>query len=85
MQHHLAALALLQRPAGKPAAAFLGIGEIVPDALDGAGQRVTCTDFFDPRSLLRIGMEQFAEKGADPSSLQPLYLRKSEAEIASGL
>ena len=54
-------------------------------ALDEAGQRVTCTDFFDPRSLLRIGVEQFGEKGADPSSLQPLYLRKSEAEIASGL
>ena len=54
-------------------------------ALDKEGRRVTCTDFFDPRSLLRIGMEQFAEKGADPSSLQPLYLRKSEAEIASGL
>ena len=54
-------------------------------ALDEAGQRVTRTDFFDPRSLLRIGVEQFGEKGADPSSLQPLYLRKSEAEIASGL
>jgi len=54
-------------------------------ALDEAGRRVTCTDFFDPRSLLRIGVEQFGQKGADPSSLQPLYLRKSEAEIASGL
>jgi len=32
-----------------------------------------------------IGMDQFAENGADPSTLQPLYLRKSEAEIASGL
>ena len=53
--------------------------------LDQDGRRVTCTDFFDPRSLLRIGVEQFEEKGADPSSLQPLYLRKSEAEIASGL
>jgi tRNA threonylcarbamoyladenosine biosynthesis protein TsaB len=54
-------------------------------ALDEGARRVTCTDFFDPRSLLRLGVEQFGGKGADPSSLQPLYLRKSEAEIASGL
>jgi len=53
--------------------------------LGEAGRRVTSTDFFDPRSLLRIGVEQFQQKGADPSTLQPLYLRKSEAEIASGL
>ena len=53
--------------------------------LADTGRRATCTDFFDPRSLLRIGVEQFEENGADPSTLQPLYLRKSEAEIASGL
>jgi tRNA threonylcarbamoyladenosine biosynthesis protein TsaB len=53
--------------------------------LGEAGRAVARTDLFDPRSLLRIGMEQFEEKGADPSSLLPLYLRKSEAEIASGL
>jgi hypothetical protein len=34
---------------------------------------------------LRIGMEEYVKHGADPSTLQPLYLRKSEAEIASGL
>ena len=53
--------------------------------LGDTGQRVSSTDFLDPRSLLRIGMKQFEEKGEDPSTLQPLYLRKSEAEIASGL
>ncbi len=53
--------------------------------LGNAGRQAAFTDFFDPRSLLRIGVELFEEKGADPSTLQPLYLRKSEAEIASGL
>ncbi|MFI5368460.1 MAG: tRNA (adenosine(37)-N6)-threonylcarbamoyltransferase complex dimerization subunit type 1 TsaB [Spirochaetia bacterium] len=62
------------------------IGAALGEAAPGkAARRVTCTDFFDPRSLLRIGVQHFGEKGADPSSLQPLYLRKSEAEIASGL
>jgi len=53
--------------------------------LGDTGQRVSSSDFLDPRSLLRIGMKQFEEKGEDPSTLQPLYLRKSEAEIARGL
>lgn len=53
--------------------------------LGDAGQGVARTDFFDPRSLLRIGVEEFEKNGVDLSSLQPLYLRKSEAEIASGL
>ena len=41
-------------------------------------------DFLDPAALLRLGEEKHRREGADPSSLRPLYLRKSEAEIASG-
>jgi tRNA threonylcarbamoyladenosine biosynthesis protein TsaB len=39
---------------------------------------------FDPAALLRIGEEKYKKEGADASTLRPLYLRKSEAEIASG-
>jgi tRNA threonylcarbamoyladenosine biosynthesis protein TsaB len=38
----------------------------------------------DPLALLRIGRERFSRGGAPAESLAPLYLRKSEAEIASG-
>ncbi len=46
---------------------------------------VPAAEVMDPRALLEIGRETFAREGADPSRLRPLYLRKSEAEIASGL
>src|ERR1022692_3439642 len=39
VERELAALAQLHRPTRKPVAALLRVGEIVPDALDGAGQR----------------------------------------------
>ncbi|HVO37927.1 MAG TPA: tRNA (adenosine(37)-N6)-threonylcarbamoyltransferase complex dimerization subunit type 1 TsaB [Spirochaetia bacterium] len=42
-------------------------------------------DLFDPAALLRLGVETYRTEGADPARLRPLYLRKSEAEIASGL
>lgn len=34
-----------------------------------------------PGSLLKLGLEKFKQKGGDPLSLSPLYLRKSEAEL----
>lgn len=49
----------------------------VADGLRG----VAVTDLFDPLAVLRSGRERFAADGADPSSLKPLYLRRSEAEI----
>jgi tRNA threonylcarbamoyladenosine biosynthesis protein TsaB len=45
---------------------------------------LACAELFDPGSLLRIGLERYTKEGADPASLQPLYLRRSEAEIAGG-
>jgi len=37
--------------------------------------------FTDPESLLEIGKELFDRKGNIQYNLEPLYLRKSEAEI----
>jgi tRNA threonylcarbamoyladenosine biosynthesis protein TsaB len=45
---------------------------------------IPCAELFDPGSLLRIGLERYTREGADPASITPLYLRRSEAEIASG-
>jgi len=44
---------------------------------------VPCADLLDPGALLRLGKAKFQREGADPLPLRPLYLRKSEAEIAS--
>ncbi|MGA2379686.1 MAG: tRNA (adenosine(37)-N6)-threonylcarbamoyltransferase complex dimerization subunit type 1 TsaB [Spirochaetia bacterium] len=41
-------------------------------------------DSVDPRSLLRLGVESYCTRGADPAPPRPLYLRKSEAERVSG-
>jgi len=41
-------------------------------------------DSVDPRSLLRRGVQTYAARGANPSLLRPLYLRKSEAERVNG-
>jgi tRNA threonylcarbamoyladenosine biosynthesis protein TsaB len=38
----------------------------------------------DPRMMLVIGKEKFESDGAPQTVIQPLYLRNSEAEIASG-
>jgi len=35
----------------------------------------------DPEALLALGLRRFESHGADPESLQPLYLRPSEAEL----
>ncbi|MGA2764977.1 MAG: tRNA (adenosine(37)-N6)-threonylcarbamoyltransferase complex dimerization subunit type 1 TsaB [Spirochaetia bacterium] len=51
---------------------------------DGA-RSVPCVELLDPRALLRLGAAKFQREGADPMQLRPLYLRKSEAEIASGM
>jgi tRNA threonylcarbamoyladenosine biosynthesis protein TsaB len=40
------------------------------------------SDFFDPRALLRLGTQRYRKEGATAESLRPLYLRKSEAEVA---
>jgi tRNA threonylcarbamoyladenosine biosynthesis protein TsaB len=57
----------------------------IRDLLGQACRGVACADVYDPRSLLQLGMEDYERNGEDLSTLQPLYLRKSEAEIASGL
>jgi len=49
-----------------------------------AEDAVPCADLFDPSALLRLGTEKYTKEGADPAALRPLYLRKSEAEIAGG-
>jgi tRNA threonylcarbamoyladenosine biosynthesis protein TsaB len=45
--------------------------------------RVGCAPFTDPLAFVRLGERRFSEEGADPEGLIPLYLRKSEAEIAA--
>ncbi len=61
-----------------------------PDAekvklLLGKGARdVPCAAFLDPGAYLRLGKTKYEMEGADPLPLRPLYLRKSEAEIALG-
>jgi tRNA threonylcarbamoyladenosine biosynthesis protein TsaB len=57
----------------------------IRDLLGEKGTPARTAQTVDPRSMLDIGVEKFAREGADPSSLLPLYLRKSEAEIAIGL
>ena len=58
-----------------------------PDAHRIAGQLgeaaagVEAADTVDPRSLLRLGLQQYTKEGVRAGEpLQPLYLRKSEAE-----
>jgi len=46
---------------------------------------VPCAELLDPLALLRLGVAKMEREGADPLPLRPLYLRKSEAEIASGM
>jgi tRNA threonylcarbamoyladenosine biosynthesis protein TsaB len=57
----------------------------IRELLGGLGKTPPAARTVDPRSMLDIGVEKFAREGADPSRLRPLYLRKSEAEIAIGL
>ncbi len=59
--------------------------ERIRDMLGEEGRGLPCAGLLDPEVLLRIGMERYTKEGADPARLRPLYLRKSEAEIASGL
>jgi tRNA threonylcarbamoyladenosine biosynthesis protein TsaB len=46
-------------------------------------QDMPAADSFDPRAIMRLGMEAFRTRGADEDALRPLYLRKSEAELMS--
>jgi tRNA threonylcarbamoyladenosine biosynthesis protein TsaB len=66
---------LLVGPDAERIRGILGLG---PD-------QVRVSSLLDPMALLRIGMKLYTTEGADPSRLRPLYLRKSEAEIASGM
>jgi len=50
----------------------------------GGREGIPTADAVDPRSLLRLGKETYAARGADSALPQPLYLRKSEAERVSG-
>ncbi len=46
---------------------------------------IPCVELLDPLAFVRLGKAKFEKEGADPLPLRPLYLRKSEAEIASGM
>ena len=52
--------------------------------LGEAWAQVPVSDAVDPRTLLCLGRERYESEGAPLTVIQPLYLRKSEAEIASG-
>ena len=51
--------------------------------LGDAGRTAAVSDAVDPRALLRLGKLRYTKEGAEVEALRPLYLRKSEAEIAS--
>jgi len=46
---------------------------------------VPCAGLLDPGAYVRLGKKKYEKEGADPLPLRPLYLRKSEAEIARGV
>jgi tRNA threonylcarbamoyladenosine biosynthesis protein TsaB len=50
----------------------------------GGRHDAAASDSIDPRSLLRLGLEAYRTRGADPAPLRPMYLRASEAERVSG-
>jgi tRNA threonylcarbamoyladenosine biosynthesis protein TsaB len=77
-------LAALCAAADRPLLAGPDSGRI-RDSLGEPGRGLPCAEMLDPCSLLRIGVEKHTKEGVDPLPLRPLYLRKSEAEIASGL
>jgi tRNA threonylcarbamoyladenosine biosynthesis protein TsaB len=78
-----AEMSVLVRQARRPLLAGPDAGKL--RALIGlSAQEAGAAETFDPGSLLRIGEEKYRKEGAEPASLRPLYLRKSEAEIASG-
>src|SRR4051812_47762308 len=58
---HLATCAQFHGAAGKPAAAFLGISEVLPDPFDGAGERAHNADLAGSGKLggLVIGFHDF--------------------------
>ena len=51
--------------------------------LGETGRTAAVSEFVDPRALLRLGVQRYTKVGAEAEALRPLYLRKSEAEIAS--
>jgi tRNA threonylcarbamoyladenosine biosynthesis protein TsaB len=57
----------------------------IRELLGEHGGKARAVQTVDPRAMLDIGVDQFTREGADPARLTPLYLRKSEAEIAIGL
>jgi tRNA threonylcarbamoyladenosine biosynthesis protein TsaB len=57
---------------------------LIAGMLGPAWQSLPRSDAFDPRCLLRLGVESLERDGPPVTALRPLYLRKSEAEIASG-
>jgi tRNA threonylcarbamoyladenosine biosynthesis protein TsaB len=56
----------------------------IRETLGAACARVPVSQAADPRMLLLMGKEKYESEGAPRTVIQPLYLRKSEAEIASG-
>ena len=77
-------LAALCAAADRPLLAGPDSGRI-RDSLFQAGRGLRCAEVLDPCALLRIGVETHSKEGAASPALRPLYLRKSEAEIVSGL
>lgn len=52
--------------------------------LGDAARAARAEDLVDGRALLRLGLARYTTEGAPVTVLEPLYLRKSEAELASG-
>jgi tRNA threonylcarbamoyladenosine biosynthesis protein TsaB len=59
--------------------------ERIREMLGADGHSLPCGASLDPLSHVKLGVVKYRSDGADPDALRPLYLRKSEAEIASGL
>lgn len=57
---------------------------LLSDAAPDLRERVWASPFMDPHAMLRLGEEKFLREGADPAGCSPIYLRKSEAEMAAG-
>lgn len=76
-------------PGGVPEASrVMLVGPDAPRGLEAIFGRESSdgpvvSDLYDPASLLAAGIERFEREGANPGSLSPLYLRKSEAELAA--
>jgi tRNA threonylcarbamoyladenosine biosynthesis protein TsaB len=57
---------------------------VFPPGSAGDAPLPSSSALVDPLALLELALESFERHGAPPAGPQPLYLRRSEAEIVSG-